>query len=88
MKVTKKRLLELDLPYTAIEDKIVSQGRWSIHHEIIFEMDGRHYLTDYSVGATERQDEGPWECFDNEDEIEIIPVKKVQKLAEVWECEE
>lgn len=28
---------ELDLPYNAIEDKIIDSGRWSINHEIIGE---------------------------------------------------
>lgn len=53
---------ELELPYAAIRDKIVDNGRWSIYHEIVFEdKDGKHYSAGYSVGATESQDESPWE---------------------------
>ena len=39
-----------------IYDKIVGTGRWSIHHEAVFQQDGKFYLTSYSEGATESQD--------------------------------
>lgn len=29
-------LFDLDLPYNAIEDRIVDTSRWIIHHEIVF----------------------------------------------------
>lgn len=38
VKFTKDFLMdELDLPYSAIEDKVLDNSRWSIFHEIIFE---------------------------------------------------
>lgn len=73
---------DLDLPYSALVDTVVDTRRWSVVHEIIFEHEGKHYQTDYSVGATEMQDERPWE---NEDEVECVEVRKVQKVVEVWE---
>jgi hypothetical protein len=76
---------ELDLPFNAIEDEVVDNSRWSIYHSIIFEYDGKFYQTSYSVGATECQDESPWEY---EDEVECIEVHKVQKMVEVWESVE
>lgn len=82
MKFSKKLLEELDLPYSAKENTIVDNSRWSIIHEIIFEYEGKTYRTTYSVGATEDQDEGPWEY---EDEIECDEVHKVEKVVQVWE---
>lgn len=73
----------LDLPYSALEDKIVDTSRWSIHHSIIFEDQGKFYKTYYSEGATEMQDESPWE-YDNE--IECTEVHIVEKLVKVWEA--
>lgn len=66
-----------------VEDTIVENSRWSIIHEMVFEWeDGNFYRTCYSVGATETQDESP---FEYEDEIKCERVQKVSKLVEVWE---
>lgn len=82
-KVFKKDFLrnELDLPWSALEDIITDTTRWSILHTIVFEFDGKFYRANYSVGATECQDERPWEY---EDEIECIEVAKKQVLVEQW----
>lgn len=83
VKFSKKYLRnELDLPYGAIEDKIIDTSRWSIHHNIIFADNGKFYSTWYSKGATEIQDEEPWEY---DDEIECTEVHIVEKLMKVWE---
>lgn len=82
VKFTKDFLMgELDLPYSAIKDKVWDNSRWSIFHEIIFEHEGKFYQTSYSVGATECQDEGPWEY---EDEVECTEVEKRQVMREEW----
>ena len=73
---------ELDLPSSAIEDKMVDATRWSIIHVIIFNYEGKTYQASYSEGATECQDESPWE-FD--DEIECTEVHKVERVIELWE---
>lgn len=68
---------ELDLPYSALLDEIKDNSRWSIHHRIIFEDNEKFYEASYSVGATESQDERPWE-YDNEIvcyEVELREVK-------------
>jgi hypothetical protein len=71
---------ELDLPYSAIFDEITDNGRWSIYHRCIFEDNGKFYETHYSVGATESQDERPWEYEENVDcfevELKEVTVKK------------
>lgn len=79
----KKEILvdELDLPDEAIEDTIVDQSRWSTHHEIIFKYNDKHYKTEYSVGSTESQDEGPWEY---EDEVNCTEVEQREVLVKRW----
>jgi len=71
---------ELDLPDSAIFDEIADNGRWSIYHRCIFEDGGKFYEAGYSVGATECQDESPWEDVSNiectEVELKEVKVKK------------
>lgn len=73
---------ELELPYNAIEDDVIDTSRWSILHEIVFQdNDGKFYKTSYSVGATECQDEAPWEYEDN---ITCYEVEKKKVVVEKW----
>ncbi|MEC4565450.1 hypothetical protein L8C07_05790 [Paenibacillus sp. CMAA1739] len=87
MKFKKNYLInELDLPYSALVDNITDTSRWSIHHEIVFEHEGKFYQTHYSEGATEMQDESPWEYEEDVDcnEVELKEVK-VMKWVPVSE---
>ena len=69
---------ELDLPwYNTIFDRIVDTTRWSIIHEIVFEDNGKFYMTTYSEGATECQDERPWE-YDYEIKCTEVELKEVK----------
>lgn len=73
---------ELDLPYeNTIVDKIIDTKRWSVIHEIVFEDKGKFYLTTYSEGATECQDEEPWEY---EDEIDCTEVELREVKVRKW----
>ena len=73
---------ELDLPYeNTIVDRIVYTTRWSIIHEIVFEDNGKFYMTTYSEGATEIQDERPWEY---DDEIKCIEVELKEVKVKKW----
>ena len=62
---------------TIVEDNIVDNSRWSIHHELIFNHEGKVYRTYYSVGATEQQDEGPWEYDGDEIECDEVVAKEI-----------
>lgn len=74
----------LNLPEDALEERIVDHNRWSVVYEIIFQdTDGKYYKTWYSIGATEYQDERPWE-YDTE--VECIEVHK--KLVTKYEWAE
>jgi len=73
---------ELDLPYeNAIVNNIIDTTRWSIIHEIVFADKGKFYRTTYSEGATECQDERPWEY---EDEIECEEVELREIKVKKW----
>lgn len=83
MKFKKEFLQEMVWGDDVVEDNIVDNSRWSIHHEIVFRHEGKFYGTGYSVGATESQDERPFE-YDN-DEIECPEMVQKEKLVKVWE---
>lgn len=74
---------ELGLPYDCklIEDDIIDTTRWSIVHEIVFEDKGKFYMTTYSEGATEYQDERPWEY---EDEVKCTEVELKEVKIKKW----
>jgi hypothetical protein len=89
IKVPKERVTDdWDLPYgggpdvLVVDDEIVSTGRWSIHHLLTIKMNDKYYQTEYSVGATESQDERPWQY---KDVVEFTEVQKVTKTVEVFE---
>lgn len=66
-----------------ISDTITDTSRWSVHHELVFELGGEFFRVDYSTGATEQQDERP---FDNEgDMVECVQVYPVTKTITVYE---
>jgi len=65
------------------EPKIIDTSRWSIIYSAIFLHDGKYYETTYSCGATEMQDESPYEY--GPDEIECTEVAPVTKTITVYE---
>lgn len=69
--------------FEIIETEIVDTTRWSIIHSLVFKHDGKFYATSYSVGATENQDESPFEY--DPDEIECKEVFPVEKTIIVYE---
>lgn len=85
IKVFNKEYLtkELGLPYDCklIEDDIIDTTRWSIVHEIVFEDKGKFYMTTYSEGATEYQDERSWEY---EDEVKCTEVELKEVKVKKW----
>jgi len=60
-----------------IEDEIIDNSRWSIHYRLIFKKDDKYYQTFYSRGATESQDERPWEYEDKVECVEVEPYEKI-----------
>jgi hypothetical protein len=75
MKFTKKFLKWEEWDET-VYDKIVGHSRWSVHHEVVFRHDNKFYMTTYSIGATESQDESPYDYSPDEIECpEVFPVE-------------
>ena len=69
--------------HPTIYDKIVGHRRWSVDHERVFEHEGKFYKTRYSVGATESQDERPYEY--DPDEVECPEVFPREITVTVYE---
>lgn len=64
-----------------IEDKITGTSRWSIQHSVVFKLEERFWRTQYQVGATEYQDEQPFEYVDDVPCQEVAPI---DKTITVW----
>lgn len=58
-------------------DTIIGTTRWALQHAIIFHHEGKFWKTTYQVGATERQDESPWEYVPDVTCVEVEPFEKV-----------
>lgn len=79
IKLSKEHMLDvLDDDEQIVRDTQVGTSRWSIIHELIFKHDGMLYRAKYRVGATEQQDETPWE---HEDEVTCTEVEAYEKTV-------
>ena len=63
-----------DLPLDIVSDKVYDNSRWSVHSRLVFSHGDKFYQVDYSRGATEYQDERPFE--NDSAEVICIEVKK------------
>jgi hypothetical protein len=68
--------------YEIISDTVTDTSRWSVYHSLIFRYKDKYYSCEYSVGATELQDESPWEY---EKEVLCQEVHLVERTIKVWE---
>jgi hypothetical protein len=59
-------------------EEFAGKSRWSLHYRVIFERDGNYYETRYRRGATEGQDEQP---FEYEDEVKCKRVYPYQEVV-------
>jgi len=89
MKFKKEDLQDLasgdfdDDVFDVVENELVDSSRWSVHYVMVFKYKDKFYDAAYSSGATESQDESPFEYDD--DEIECHEVVQVEKMVKVWE---
>jgi len=76
MKFPKQLLCDLIYDETdeaeLIETEFVEVSRWSIHYRLVFKIDNKFYSAPYSKGATESQDESPFEYDPEEIECEEV----------------
>lgn len=65
--------------YEVMRDEMVDTGRWSIYYRLVFKYQDKYYAVGYGRGATECQDEQP---FENEgDTVECDEVQRVEKVV-------
>lgn len=66
-----------------VEDCIVDNTRWSVLKDAIHKHipTGKFYEFNFSVGATEMQDESPYEY---DDEVEIYEVEQREVTTKQW----
>lgn len=94
MKFNKEMLANIaydDCPdgFKKVEDNIKETSRWSVHHTMVFKFEGKFYTSHYSVGATEMQDESPYEYDgDGEGMVECTEVIQVEVPTKVWKAVE
>lgn len=65
-----------------VGDTIQTSTRWSILHTMIFKYKDKFYMADYSVGATELQEERPYEYA--ADKIECPEVELKEVMIKKW----
>ncbi len=63
--------------FDLVRDDLVDTSRWSEIHDVVIKRlsDGKFFMDSYSVGATEMQDESPWE-YSDPNFVEVVPVEK------------
>jgi hypothetical protein len=70
--------------FLTVETNIFDATRWSIIYKNIYEQksSGKFFKTSYSVGATESQDEQPYEYVKEAVFEEVFPVEKLVTVYE------
>lgn len=66
-----------------IEKNITTTTRWSVYYDVVFEIEGKFYATSYSVGATEMQDESPYEHSGEWEEVTEVEPTEVMTIMYV-----
>jgi hypothetical protein len=63
--------------FNIVEEKITSVSRWSIHYRIVIarKTDGKFFVGTYSKGATESQEEHPFD-YSEPNFVEAVAVSK------------
>lgn len=65
-----------------VHEEFIDSSRWSTHHMMIFKDEDKFYSAYFSRGATEQQEEAPFEY--DEDEIKCSQVHEVEVLTKEW----
>lgn len=64
-------------------DEIEDRNRWSVQYRLVFRYKDKFYQTYYTTGATEYQDQAPFE--DDGEEIKCKEVTRKEKVMVVYE---
>lgn len=75
LELTREQAEEVLYGGEIVRDRISGHRRWAVDHEVIFRHDdGQLYGMRYSVGATESQEQDP---FDEALVVKCVPVREV-----------
>ena len=83
IKFPRKRALSIlyrgDDAYKIVRNTLEDSTRWSLCYDLVIQntADSRFWNAGYRQGATESQDEGPWEGDTEVTFTEVFPVEKV-----------
>ena len=89
MKFNKETLKEIIYDdhedFDVIQKEIVDTTRWSTVEEAIFldKTTNKYYATTYSYGATECQDESPYDCGPDKIEVDEVEPKEATVIKYV-----
>lgn len=75
-KVLRELVIEGSDDMEIIENTLTGKSRWADIHTMVFKFEGKFYKSEYRQGATESQEEGPFEYVDSVDCIEVEPKEK------------
>lgn len=73
-----------DEDVTIVSDELIDTGRWSLHYDLVFKVGNQYFSVGYSRGATESQDESPFEYESDDivcDEVFPVEVKRIEYVT-------
>lgn len=82
MKFSKQFLIDTNGDENDVINEISDTSRWCVLYDRIFKYEGNLYSADYRVGATEQQDERPYELED--DEIDCPEMEEYTKVITAY----
>lgn len=71
-----KDILWEETPYKIVKNELVDNTRWNLVYDLVVEKDGRFFRTSYTTGATEMQDNSPFDYTKTVEFEEVFPVEK------------
>lgn len=71
-----KAILWEETPYKIVRNELVDNTRWNLVYGLVVEKDGKFFRTEYQTGATESQDNSPFDYMDEVEFEEVFPVEK------------
>jgi len=83
MKFKKEYLQDIIGEKEVISSEIVETGRWHVLYYEVFKFEDKFYETSYRVGATEEQDEIPYEFEPDEIECNEVVEEKYEAVRYV-----
>lgn len=73
-----RRFLQCEAEFEMIYDKLAAQSRWNTEHEVVLRRikDDKYFISYYTIGSTEAQEQVPYSDGDFAIFQEVMPVEK------------